>query len=99
MVMSFSAAKNSAQKAADLLDLKFNSPQLMIPVIYQEINNISPARNEAEVPRITEGFLRKVESLSVLTKNDDKTLPSDIILAIFGRRKKRCFPTLAKMLK
>ena len=33
-VMSFSGAEHAAQKSADWLNLKFNSPQLMIPVIY-----------------------------------------------------------------
>ena len=53
-VLSFSGAKNSAQKAADWLSLKFDSPQLMIPVIYQELKDISPARNETEVPWVAE---------------------------------------------
>ena len=47
-VMSFSGAKHAAWKAVDWLNLKFNSPQLMIPVVYQELKDISPARNEPE---------------------------------------------------
>ena len=47
------------------------------------MKDISPARNEAEGPRTAERVLRKVESLSALTKNDDSNLPSDIIQAIF----------------
>ena len=67
-VLSFSGAENSAQRAADWLSLKFDSPMLMIPVIYQEVKDISLARNEAEVPRVAERVLRKIQSLSVLTR-------------------------------
>ena len=65
-VLSYSGSENSAQKAADWLSLKFDSPQLMIPVIYKEIKNLSPARSEGEVPRVAEHVLRKIESLSAL---------------------------------
>ena len=53
-VLSYSGSENSAQKAADWLSLKFDSPQLMVPVIYQELKDISPVRSEGEVPRVTE---------------------------------------------
>ena len=82
-VLSFSGAENSAQKAAHCLSLKFDSPLLMIPVIYQEVKDISPARNETEVPRVAECVLRKVESLSGLTKEDNTILPSDVVQAVF----------------
>ena len=101
-VLSFSGAKNSAQKAAEWLSLKFDSPQLMIPVIYHELKDILPARNKIEVPQVAD----QVESLSALTINDHTTLPSDIIQAVFRglylsqeERKKRCSPTLDKKLK
>ena len=50
-VMSFSGAKQRAKKAVSWLNLKFNSPQLMIPKVYEEIKSIPPARNASEVPR------------------------------------------------
>ena len=80
--MSFSGAKQAAQKAVKWLNLKFYSSQLMISVIYQEIKDISPARNEAEVPRTAEQVLWQGESLAALTKNGDTNLSSDIIQAI-----------------
>ena len=82
-VLSFSGAENSAQKTADWLSLKLDSPMLMIPVIYQEVKDISPARNEAKVPRVAERVLRKIESLSVLTKDDNTILPSDVVQVVF----------------
>ena len=104
-VLSFSCTKNSAQKAANWLSLKFDSPQLMIPVIYQEVKDISPARNETEVPRVAERVLRKIKSLSALTKDDDTILPSDVVQAVFRglylsrEEKKRCCPIKAKQLR
>ena len=82
-VLSFSGAENSAQKAADWLSLKFDSPQLMVPVIYQELKDISPTRNEGEVPRVAKRVLMKIESLSALTKDDNSILPSDVVQAVF----------------
>ena len=82
-VLSYSGSENSAQKAADWLSLKFDSPQLIIPVIYQELKDISPARSEGKVPRVAERVLRKVESLSALTKNDSSVLPFDFVQAVF----------------
>ena len=55
----------------------------MIPVIYQELKDISPARNEGEVPCVAERVLRKIESLSALTKDDNSILPSDVVQAVF----------------
>ena len=49
-VLSFSGAEDSARKAKNWLSLKFNSPKMMIPVFYQEVKDLSPARSEAEVP-------------------------------------------------
>ena len=82
-MLSYSGSENSAQKAADWLSLKFDSPQLMVPVIYQELKDILPARNEGEVPRVAERVLRKIESLSALTKNYNSVLPSDVAQAVF----------------
>ena len=82
-VLSFSGAEDSGQKAKNWLSLKFNSPQMMIPVVYQEVKDLSPARSEAEVPRVAECVLRKIESLSVLTKDDNSILPSDVVQAVF----------------
>ena len=82
-VLSYSGSKNSAQKAADWLALKFDSPQLMVPVIYQELKDISPARNKAEVPRVAKRVLRKIERLSALSKNDNSILPSNVVQAVF----------------
>ena len=78
-VLSYSGSENSARKAADWLSLKFDLPQLMVPVIYQELKDISPARSKGEVPRVAERVLRKIESLSALSKNDDFVLPSDVV--------------------
>ena len=41
-VLSFSGAERAAQRAVDWLNLKFNSPQLMIPIVYQELKDIAP---------------------------------------------------------
>ena len=45
--------------------------------------NIIPARSVNEVPRTAERVLTKVESLSALMKNDEASLPADIVQAIF----------------
>ena len=82
-VLSFSGAENSAQKAADWLTLKFDCPQLMVPTIYQELKDTSPARTETEVPRVAKRVLRKIESLSALTKYNKSILPSDVVQAVF----------------
>ena len=47
-------------EAADWLSLIFDSPKLMIPVIYQELKDISTARNKTKVPRVAERVLRKI---------------------------------------
>ena len=82
-VLSFSGAEDSGQQAKNWLSLKFTSPQMMIPVVYQEVKDLSPARSEAEVPRVSECVLRKIESLSALTKDDNSILPSDVVQAVF----------------
>ena len=61
-VLSFSGAERAAQRAVDWLNLKFNIPQLLVPIVYQEIKDIPPARNAQEVPRTAERVLRKVKS-------------------------------------
>ena len=50
MVMRFSGAESGAEKAVAWLNLKFNSPQLMIPKVYKGIKSIPPARIASEVP-------------------------------------------------
>ena len=70
-VLSFSGAEDSAQKAKNRLLPKFNSPIMMILVVYQEVKDLLPARSEAEVPRVAGFVLRKIESLSALTKDDN----------------------------
>ena len=82
-VMSFRGAERAAEKAVDRLNLKFNSPQLMIPRVYQELKDIAPARPTSEVPRTAVGVLRKVESFLALMKCDEISLPADVIQAIF----------------
>ena len=82
-VMTFSGAERGADKAVAWLELKFNEPQLMIPHVFEEIRNMSPARSVTEVPRTAERILTKIESLSALMKNDETSLPADIIQAIF----------------
>ena len=82
-VMSFSGAERGAEKAVSWLELKFNSPQLMIPKVYEEIKSIPPARSASEVPRTAEQVLRKILSPSALMKDDETSLPADIIQAIF----------------
>ena len=104
-VLSYSGSENSAKKAADWLSLKFDSPQLMVPVIYQELKDTSPLRSEGEVPRVAERVLRKVESLSAFTKNDVSVLPSDVVQAVFRalylspEEKKRCYPICPEQLQ
>ena len=49
-VLSFRGEEDSAQKAKNWLSLKFNSPKMMISVVYQEVKDLSHARSEAEVP-------------------------------------------------
>ena len=73
----------------------------MVPVIYQELKDISPARTETEFPRVAERVLRKIESLSALTKDDDSVLPSDVVQAVFralylSREEKKSGSTLPK---
>jgi hypothetical protein len=82
-VMSFRGAERAAEKAVDWLNLKFNSPQIMIPRVYQELNDIAPASPMSEVPRIAKGVLWKVESFLALMKCDETSLPADVIQAIF----------------
>ena len=74
-VLSYSGSENSAQKAVDWLSLKFDMPDLIIPVIYQELKDIVPARSEGEIPRVAERVLRKIEGLSALTKMTDQSFP------------------------
>ena len=82
-VLSFSGAQDSAQKAKKWLSLKYNSSKIMIPFVYQEVKDLSPARSEAKVPRVAEWVLRKIESLSALTKDDNSVLPSKVVQAVF----------------
>ena len=82
-VLSYSGAENSAQKAVAWLSLKFDSPQLQIPKVYQQLKDISSAKSVGEVPRTCEKVLRKIEALSALTKDDESALPSDVVQAIF----------------
>ena len=82
-VLSFSGAEDSAHKAKKWLSLKFNSPKMMIPIVYQEVKALSPARSKAKVPYVAERVLRKIESLSALTKDDNSVLPSDVVQAVF----------------
>ena len=82
-VLSFSGAQDSAQKAKKWLSLKFNSPKIIIPLVYQEVKNLLPARSEAEIPLVAERAPRKIESLSALTKDDKSVLPSDVVQAGF----------------
>ena len=82
-VLSFSGAQDSAQKAKKWLSLKYKSPKIMIPLVYQEVKDRSPARSETEVPRVAERVLIKIESLSALTKDDNSVLPSDVVQAVF----------------
>ena len=51
--------------------------------MYEEIKSIPPARSTSEVPRTAQQLLRKIESLSALMKDDETSLPADIIQAIF----------------
>ena len=47
------------------------------------MKDLSPARSEAQVPRVAEHVLRKIESLSALTKEENSVLPSDVVHAVF----------------
>ena len=75
----------------------------MIPLVYQEVKDLSPARSEAEVPRVAERVLRKIESLSALTKDDNLVLPSDVVQAVFPalflsrEEKKEVLPYLSQV--
>ena len=53
----------------------------MIPVIHQELKDLAPARSEAEIPRVAERILRKIEGSSALTKKEGSVLPSDVVQA------------------
>ena len=48
---------------------------------------MTPARSEAEIPRVAEMVLRKIETLSSLVGRegggDDYALPSDVVQAVF----------------
>ena len=102
-VMSFSGAERSADKAVAWLELKFNEQQLMIPRVFKEIRNITPARSVTEVPRTAERVLTKIESLSPFMKNYETSFPADIIQAIFRclylstKKKTRFFTILKRM--
>ena len=64
--------------------MKFNSPHLLLPKVYQEIRDIIPARSHHEVPRVAERLLRKVESISALMNGVAKSLPADVTQVIFN---------------
>ena len=59
-VMTFSGAERGEDKAVAWLELKFNEPQLMIPRVFEEIRNMTPARSVTEVPRTAERMLTKI---------------------------------------
>ena len=59
-VMSFSGAQDGPAKAVKWLNVKFNSPHMLLPRVYQEIRDIAPARTQHEAPRVAERLLRKV---------------------------------------
>ena len=82
-VMSFSGAQDGPAKAVKWLNVKFNSPHLLLPRVYQEIREIAPARTQNEVPQVAERLLRKVESISALMDGDSKSLPADVTQVIF----------------
>ena len=63
--------------------MKFNSPHLLLPQIYQEIRDIVPACTQGDVPRFAERLLRKVESISALMDGDSNPLPADVTQVIF----------------
>ena len=65
--------------ALEWFELRFNEPQLMIPRIFEEIRNIIPARSVSKVPRTAEQVLTKVESLSALIKDDEASVPADVV--------------------
>ena len=76
----------------------------MIPLVYQEVKDLSPARSEAEVPCVAERVLRKIESLSALTKDDNLVLPSNVVQAVFPalflsrEEKKEVLPYLSQVI-
>ena len=72
--MLFSGAEDGPAKAVEWINVKFNSPHLLLPWVYQEIWEIAPARTQGEVPRIAERLLREVESISALMN----ALPADV---------------------
>ena len=83
-VMSFSSAERGAEKAVSWLNLKFNSPHLLMPKVYEAIKkNLAPARSATEVPRTAELVLQKIEALSALMNSDKTPLPADVTQAIF----------------
>ena len=98
--MSFSGAQDGSAKAVQWLNMKFNSPHLLLPKVYQEIRDIIPARSQHEVPRVAERLLRKVESISALMNGDAKSLPADVTQVIFNalnldmQEKKEVIPLL-----
>ena len=83
-VLSYSGAQDGPKKAVQWLQMKFNSPHLLLPRIYQEIKDIVPARSQTEVPRVAEKLLRKVESISALMSGDGDSLPADVTQVIFN---------------
>ena len=81
--MSFSGAERGAEKTVSWLNLKFNSPHILMPKVYEEIKNLAPARSVTEVPRTAERVFQKIEALSVLMNSDETQLPADVTQAIF----------------
>ena len=61
-----------------------DSPHLLLPKVYQEIKDLSPARSQADVPRVSEWLLPQFESISALHQGDGKSLPADVTQVIFN---------------
>ena len=82
--MSFSGAQDGPRKAVQWLSMKFNSPHLLLPKVYQAIKDMTPARSQTEVPWVLERLLCQVESISALQQGDGKSLPADVTQFIFN---------------
>ena len=74
---------NTLQKALDWLILKFGTPHIQLPQVYEEIKSIPRAKTRNDIPNTAEAVLAKLESLANLTQTEDQALPGDVMTSIF----------------
>ena len=96
-MLTFSGSADGPKKAMQLLQLKFGTPHLQIPAVYDEIKAIKQANAQHEIPKTAKRILAKLESVSSLHHNDEVSLPAEVTTAIFKalhqhKRRKKILP-------